>query len=108
MTRLLGTLALALLLLAGLPTEVAGAHGKQLWMEPYRNSAGTKCCGPEDAAFVPHWVAGPAEVGSTISANFGDGRGEVRVAVSAIYPTEDPHGKAWITRYGCLFKSFGI
>ena len=97
----------ALLLLAALPTEVAGAHGKQLWMEPYRNGAGTKCCGPEDVAFVPQWVAGPAEVGSEIFADFGH-HDLVKIVVSAVHPTEDPHGRAWITLYGCLFKMFGV
>lgn len=87
------------------PMDAAG-HGEYAWIMDHKSSYGASCCGPKDAVSIPHEVAAPLEVGSRVTVEF---HGlTVDVVVNTIYPTEDPEGRAWITRYGCLFKIFGV
>ena len=96
---------LILLVLLLRPMDAAG-HGEYAWIMDHQSSYGASCCGPKDAVVVTHEVAGSLEVGSRVTVEF---HGlTVEVLVNAIYPTEDPEGRAWITRYGCLFKMFGV
>lgn len=84
----------------------AFAHGEYAWIEKYRNRGGVPCCGKVDATVITHAVANGAAVGSVIIATFPDGA-TLSVTVDIILPTEDPKGRPWITKYGCLFRHFG-
>lgn len=84
----------------------AAGHGEYAWIMDHESAYGASCCGPTDAVVIPHEVAAPLEVGSRIAVEF---HGLiVEVVVNVVRPTEDPEGRAWITRYGCLFKMFGV
>lgn len=65
------------------------------------------CCGKVDAVVIPLEEATAAHLGSEIRAKFPDGS-DLYVTITAIYGTEDPEGKAWLTRYGCLFLPFSM
>lgn len=96
---------LILLVLLLRPMDAAG-HGEYAWIMNHQSTYGASCCGPKDAVVIPHEVAAPLEVGSRIVVEF---HGlTVEVVVNVVRPTEDPDGRAWITRYGCLFKMFGV
>jgi len=86
--------------------EVARAHGEYAFIVKYETRFGQSCCGPVDAVVIPHEVAAPLEVGNKIVIEINDM--SVEVVVNIIYPSEDPEGRSWITRYGCLFKMFGV
>ena len=105
MLRVSLTLSIILILVTLRPV-VVDAHGEYAWIMGYQTGFGQSCCGYTDAVVIPHEVAGPARIGSKIVAYFHGV--PVQVVVNAIYPTEDPEGRSWITRYGCLFKMFGV
>ena len=87
------------------PMDAAG-HGEYAWIMDYESASGQSCCDPEDVVSISHEVAAPAVVGSKILVEF---KGvPVEIEVNIVHPTEDHHGRAWITRYGCLFKMFGV
>ena len=88
-----------------LQPEVVRAHGEYNWIMEYESAWGQSCCDPEDVVTIPHEVAGPAGIGSRILVEFNGV--PVEIVVNVVHPTEDHHGRAWITRYGCLFKMFG-
>ena len=98
-------LALAVGLMVALNCTPVYPHGEWAWIQKYNNNVGYNCCTKLDATVVPHEVANSAQVGSVIMADFPVG--PTPVTVNKIYPTEDPRGRAWITKYGCLFRWSG-
>lgn len=100
---LLGALALAALCLV-LATS-ARAHGEQGWMMKYQTADGISCCHETDTVAIPNEDAASAKIGSQILAQFPTG--PMIVTVNAIHATEDKQGRAMVSKFGCLFKSFG-
>lgn len=78
----------------------------------FTNSEGVACIGPppncrtachwRDAVPINHADANAAKVGGLMIGPFGNGAEWVRI--KSIYATQDKQGRAWITRYGCLFR----
>lgn len=86
------------------------AEGQEFWAQKYRVPSGDttiNCCSPGDMAFIPHHVANAAQIGEFVTAEFPSG-GTQTVKVKAIHPTEDPQGRAAVTKFGCLFKMYGF
>jgi hypothetical protein len=74
------------------------------WVDQY--SAGPySCCLPEDTVFLEPWRVAGLRVGDYIIVKFPNGT--FNVHVKKIYQTRDPKGRALITRWGCVFRSFG-
>ena len=83
----------------------ARAHGEDAWMQKYVNAAGVSCCHEIDTVAIPNEDAASAKIGSQILAQFPTG--PMIVTVNAIHATEDKRGRAMVSKFGCLFKSFG-
>ena len=86
-------------------TSPAYAHGQWAWIQDYNTPNGMSCCDERDAVVIPHEVAAEARVGSDVVAPFPFG--PIIVKVKIIHPTRDPKGRAWVTKYGCLFRWSG-
>lgn len=99
-----GLAALLLIVLVTMCALPARAHGEDGWMAKYANAMGQSCCHEADTVAIPNEVAAVAVIGSVILALFPSG--PMLVTVNAIHATEDREGRAMISRYGCLFKSF--
>lgn len=92
----------ALFLMVNTP---ALGHGEWAWIQKYNNANGTNCCSATDAVPITHEIANSAAVGTVVLVPFPNG--PIPVEVNRIYPTEDPKGRPWITKYGCLFRWSG-
>lgn len=97
----LAATALSILLLA----FPAFAHGEHDWMRKYSNGS-YSCCDEKDIVYVPHWEADRLNVGDVYMARFPSG--PTPVTILKIYPTEDEGGRAAVSKWGCLFRSFGL
>lgn len=102
MARVVSLITLACLLT--LPTA-ALSHGEQGWVMKYVNAENINCCHEIDTAEVSQEDAAAARVGSEMLAVFPTGPDIVRVNI--IHATEDKDGRAFVTKYGCLFRQFG-
>lgn len=71
----------------------------------YNTPNGMSCCDERDATVIPHEIANEAKVGSDVVAHFP--HGPIIVRIQIIHPTRDPKGRAWVTKYGCLFRWSG-
>lgn len=91
--------------LVGLIATTALAHDH--WIGEYKRYPGDQsgCCGKADITQIPHADAYKLHVGSKYVATFPDGNRD-KVEILVIYPTED--GDSYITRWGCLFRPFGM
>ncbi len=100
--------SLAVLLLAAsfLFSNPVSAHEPYEWIMGYETALGQSCCDPTDSVVISHEVASASMVGSKIPVEF-NGVPQV-IEVNIVHATEDHHGRAWLTRYGCLFKIFGM
>jgi hypothetical protein len=96
----------ALVLVALFFSLPAWAHGEWAWIQQYNTPNGMSCCDRRDATPIAHEVANEARVGSEVVAPFPNG--PIIVKVLIIHPTRDPKGRAWITKYGCLFRHQGM
>ena len=80
--------------------------GQHEWISKQRNSSGQGCCHASDTFRLTHEQAAGLKVGSTITV-WRDGH-KYTFTVDSIFPTQDPDGHPWITRYGCLFVDPGV
>lgn len=80
-------------------------HGHHDWMRKYSNGE-ISCCDKTDIAYIPHWEANAFHVGDTYRAVFPSGPETVEIL--KVYPTEGDRGRAAISKWGCLFRAFGL
>ena len=76
------------------------------WISKHNNSRGQGCCHASDTFPLKHEQAAGLKIGSKVTVSR-DGR-KYTFTVDSIFPTQDPNGVPWITRYGCLFTVTGI
>lgn len=83
------------------------------WISQYKNGHGQGCCHATDIHPISLQKAYAAKLGSKVkikvhqSGDSGNYVADLNVIITAIHPSHDPHGRAWITRYGCLFIPAG-
>lgn len=84
------------------------AHDEWAWIQDFKRfnnlplSEKNNCCDKDDASPIPDWKANRLKKGSVIFYPFKTGT--YRVEIIQIYPTLDPEGRSWITKWGCLFR----
>lgn len=76
------------------------------WIPAFTNSQGVGCCGKDDTFLLTHAEASGLDIGSRVTVTT-KWDYELTITVDSIYLTQDPLGRPWITRYGCLFISPG-
>jgi hypothetical protein len=105
-------LAIAILLI-GFPAQAvnhklhkAAKGSPHEWIQKHNitrgRNAGLNCCDERDISVIPHSLANSAAVGSVLTWEFPTGR--YNVVVQNIYETKDAKGRAFLTRWGCLFR----
>lgn len=75
------------------------------WVREHTNGF-VSCCLPSDSIFIETWRVSSLVEGNEIKVRFPSG--EMTVTVKKIYPTQDSQGRSVITKYGCLFRPFGM
>ena len=75
------------------------------WVREHTNGF-VSCCLPEDSVFIETWRVSSLVEGDQIRVDFPTG--DMTVTVKRIYPTQDSRGRSVITKYGCLFRPFGM